>query len=125
MKDYFFRSYMRNTVFCLLESEYPTTRRVPHFAGRRVRMTDVAVELVDRQPSRVIWITFAFLAFDRHQDARAELALALPSLEPKSDEIVVGAADRFVAQAAAEAKGHLGHPHSSSKRASRSRSGDV
>jgi len=98
LKDYFFRSYMRNTVFCLLESEYPTTRRVPHFAGRRVRMTDVAVELVDRQPSRVIWITFAFLAFDRHQDARAELALALPSLEPKSDEIVVDAADRFVVQ---------------------------
>lgn len=87
----------------------PITCRLPHFAGRRVRMTDVAVELFDRQPSRVIWITFAFLAFDddghfdlatfdRHQRARTELALALPSLEPKSDEIVVDAADRFVAQ---------------------------
>jgi len=54
LKNYFVRSYMRNTVFFLLESEYPTTRRVPHFAGRRVRMTDVAVELIDRQPSRVI-----------------------------------------------------------------------
>ena len=87
----------------------PTTYRLPRFAGRRVRMTDVAVELIDRQPNRVIWITFAFLAFDddghfdlatfdRHQRARAELALALPSLEPKSDEIVVDAADRFVVQ---------------------------
>ena len=87
----------------------PTTCRLPRFAGRRVRMTDVAVELNDRQPSRVIWITFAFLAFDddghfdlatfdRHQRARAELALALPTLEPRSDEIVVDAADRFVAQ---------------------------
>lgn len=86
----------------------PTTCRLPRFAGRRVRMTDVAVELIDRQPSRVIWITFAFLAFDddgcfdlatfdRHQRARAELALALPSLEPRS-EGVVDAADRFVAQ---------------------------
>ena len=87
----------------------PTTYRLPRCAGRRVRMTDVAVELIDRQPNRVIWITFAFLAFDddghfdlatfdRHQRARAELALALPSLEPKSDEIVVDAADRFVVQ---------------------------
>ena len=87
----------------------PTTYRLPRFAGRRVRMTDVAVELIDRHPSRVIRMTFAFLAFDddghfdlatfdRHQRARAELALALPSLEPKNDEIVVDAADRFVAQ---------------------------
>ena len=86
----------------------PTCYRLPRFAGRRVRMTDVAVELIDRQPTRVIWITFAFLAFDddgyfdlatfdRHQRARAELALALPSLEPKR-EGVVDAADRFVAQ---------------------------
>ncbi len=71
-------------------------------------MTDVAVELIDRQPSRVIWITFAFLAFDgdgcfdfslfdRHQRARVELALALPSLGPRG-EGVVDAADRFVAQ---------------------------
>ena len=86
----------------------PTCYRLPRFAGRRVRMTDVAVELIDRQPTRVIWISFAFLAFDddgcfdlatfdRHQRARAELALAPPSLEPRS-EGVVDAADRFVAQ---------------------------
>lgn len=87
----------------------PTTCRLPRFAGSRVRMTDVAVALIDRQPSRVIWITFAFLAFDddgcfdfssfdRHQRARAELSLALPSLESKSEGVVVDAANRFVAQ---------------------------
>ena len=87
----------------------PTTCRLPRFAGSRVRMTDVAVELIDRQPSRVVWITFAFLTFDddgyfdlatfdRHQRARAELALALPSLEPTSEGVIVDAVDRFVAQ---------------------------
>ena len=87
----------------------PTRCRLPRFAGSRLRMSDVAVELIDRRPSRVIWITFGFLAFDddgcfdlssfdRHQRARAELALALPSLESKSDGIVVDAASRFVAQ---------------------------
>ena len=86
----------------------PTSCRFTRFAGTRMRMTDVAVELIDRQPIRVVWITFGFLAFDddgcfdlssfdRHQRARAELALALPSLEPKR-EGVVDAADRFVAQ---------------------------
>ena len=87
----------------------PTRCHLPRFAGSRARMTDVAVELIDRRPSRVIWITFGFLAFDndgcfdlssfdRHQRARAELALALPSLEPKSEGVVVEAANRFVAQ---------------------------
>jgi len=37
----------------------PTSHRIPRFAGARVRMTDVVVELLDRQPIRVIWITFA------------------------------------------------------------------
>ena len=87
----------------------PTSCRFPLFAGTRVRMTDVAVELIDRQPMCVAWITFGFLtfddegcfdanAFDRQQRARAELALALPTKEPKSEGIVVDAASRFVAQ---------------------------
>jgi len=37
----------------------PTSHRIPRFAGARVRMTDVVVELLDRQLIRVIWITFA------------------------------------------------------------------
>ena len=87
----------------------PTRCRLPRFAGRRLRMTDVAVELIDRRPSRVIWITFGFLgfddngcfdlsSFDRQQRARADLALALPSSAPKSEGIVIEAANRFVAQ---------------------------
>ena len=72
-------------------------------------MTDVAVELIDRQPIRVVWITFGFLAFDdeghldasafdRHQRARAELVWTLQSTEPKGEGSVVDAAHRFVAQ---------------------------
>jgi hypothetical protein len=87
----------------------PSSCRFTRFAGTRVRMTDVAVELIDRQPSRVVWITFGFLAFDddgyfdfnafdRHQRARAELALALTTTESKGERLVVDATDRFVAQ---------------------------
>jgi hypothetical protein len=87
----------------------PTCHRVPRFAGARVRMTDVVVELLDRQPTRVVWTTFAMLtfdgegyldpsAFDRHQRALAELALAPLSTEPEGAAPVVDAASRFVAQ---------------------------
>lgn len=87
----------------------PTSHRLLRFAGARVRMTDVAVELRRRQPIRVVRITFAFLtfdgdgyfdasAFDRHQRARAELGLASPITEPGGAETVVDAANRFVAQ---------------------------
>lgn len=65
----------------------PTSHCWPDFAGTRMRMTDVVVELLDRQPIRVVWITFGVVsfdshgyfdqgAFDRQQRARAELALA-------------------------------------------------
>lgn len=88
----------------------PTIYRFTRFSGARVRMTNVAVELLDRQPIRVVWITFGFLtfddegyfdasAFDLHQRARAELAWALPTKEePKGVGMVVDAAIRFVAQ---------------------------
>lgn len=87
----------------------PTMCRLPRFAGTRVRMTDVAVELMDREPVRVVWITFSFLtfdeegcfdtkAFDRHQMARAEMALAFSFNKPNSVGTVVDAANRFVAQ---------------------------
>jgi hypothetical protein len=38
----------------------PTSCRLTRFAGARVRMTNVAVELLDRQPIRVVWNTFGF-----------------------------------------------------------------
>jgi hypothetical protein len=87
----------------------PTSCRLTRFAGARVRMTNVAVELLDRQPIRVVWNTFGFLAFDvegyfdagtfdHHQRARAELALAPLAAEPKGAAIIVDATTRFVAQ---------------------------
>ena len=41
----------------------PTRWHLPPFAGSRPRMTDVAVELIDRRRSRAIWITFGSLPF--------------------------------------------------------------
>jgi len=87
----------------------PTSHRLRRFAGTRVRMTEVVVELLDRQAIRVIWTTFCFLAiddegclhsraFDRHQRARAELALAPLIAKAGSAATVVDAANRFVAQ---------------------------
>ena len=87
----------------------PTSCRFTRFAGTRVRMADVAIELIDRQPIGVVWITFGFFAFDddgyfdltafdRHQRARAELALASPTMDAKSERTVVDATNRFVAQ---------------------------
>jgi len=87
----------------------PTSHRLLRFAGARMRMTDVAVELQNRKPIRVVRITFGFLsfdrkgyfdasAFDRHQRARAELGLAVPIEETGGARTVVDAANRFVAK---------------------------
>lgn len=86
----------------------PTGHRFPRFAGSRARMTNVVVELVNRQPIRVVWTTYSTItfdgegrfdadAFDRHQRARAELALAL-LVANVGAATVVDAATRFVAQ---------------------------
>lgn len=87
----------------------PTSHPLPRFAGARVRMSDIVVELLDRQAIRVLWTTFGLLtfddegyfdprAFDRHQRARAERALAPLIAEARSAARVVDAASRFVAQ---------------------------
>lgn len=87
----------------------PTGHRFPRFAGSRVRMTDLVVEFVDRQPIRIVWTTYSILtfdgegrfdakAFDRHQRARAELALAPLVADSDGAAIVVDAATRFVDQ---------------------------
>ena len=87
----------------------PKKHPLLRFAGSRVRMSDVAVELVERQPIRVVWSTFDILAFDhhgrldveayqRHQAACAELGLVPPLIEPPNSGTVIDAAKRFVAQ---------------------------
>ena len=87
----------------------PTSHRLPRFAGTRVRMTNVGVELIDRQAVQVVWITVNVLtfddegyfdasSFDRHQRARAELGLAKLVDESTSAPTVIDAASRFVAQ---------------------------
>lgn len=87
----------------------PASCRLPRFAGARVRMADVGVQLQDRKPICVVWITLGLLtfdrkgcfdasAFDRHQRARAELGLVVPIAEPAGAGAVVNAANRFVAQ---------------------------
>ena len=88
----------------------PKSHRLPAFASTRARMSDVAVELVDGRPVRVVWSTFDILAFDdagrfdaaaylRHQRACAELGIAQPLIEARvSGGTVVDAATRFVVQ---------------------------
>src|SRR5215469_10923037 len=42
----------------------PANQRLPAFAGQRVRMANVIVELVAREPVRVARTTYSVLAFD-------------------------------------------------------------
>lgn len=87
----------------------PQGHPLTEFAGARVRMSDVAVELADGRPVRVVWSTFDILAFDgacrfdaqaylRHQRACAELGIAQPIAGTGCGGTVVDAATRFVVQ---------------------------
>ena len=87
----------------------PGSVRIQRFAGARVRMADVIVELIDRQPVHIAWITYGILGFDgdgyfelkayiRQQRALAELALAPVFDEPERGRKIVDAADRFVSK---------------------------
>lgn len=87
----------------------PKSYCLARFAGTRMRMTDVGIKLVNRQPICVVRITFSFVAFDaegyfdagaflRHQYARAEAGWDGQATEPGSNGKVVDASTRFVAQ---------------------------
>lgn len=87
----------------------PKNHPLANFSGARVRMSDVAVELVGGRPVRVVWSTFDILVFDgagrfdaqsylRHQRACAELGVAQPLAEAGRGGTVVDAATRFVVQ---------------------------
>jgi hypothetical protein len=87
----------------------PASHRLPQFAGQRVRMASIVVELDRGQPVRVVRRTFAVLGFDdeggldlgrfsRQQAALAEAALAPGLGESGGGGKLVEAASRFVAQ---------------------------
>ena len=88
---------------------FPKSHELPRFAGQRVRRAEVAVELMDRRPVRVVRTTFSILtfnsegflnraAFEQHQRARAELALAPALGPPARHATIVASAPRFVDQ---------------------------
>ena len=107
--DHLYR--LPNTKFALLRQD-PEKHRILQFAGQRVRLADVMVELVERQPTQVIQITFGMLifdevgrfdpqSFDRQQFARAEWVMAPASHGTKRNAAVVDAVNRFVAKGGA------------------------
>jgi hypothetical protein len=82
--------------------------RVVGFPGARVRSASLVVELVDRQPVRVVHRSFAFLHFDetgmldvarlnREQAHRMDAFLA-PVLAPETHGAVIHASSRFKAR---------------------------
>ena len=89
----------------------PANHCLSTFAGQRARMADVVVELVAREPVRVVRTTFSILTFDgegrldpgafeRQQFALAESVVA-PVFAASADESrqpVVEASARFIAQ---------------------------
>jgi hypothetical protein len=87
----------------------PQRHPLPRFAGSRVRLSEVAVEVVEQRPVRVVWSTFDLLVFDdrgrldvaayeRHQRACAEQGLTPPLAGTSCAGTVVDAARRFVVQ---------------------------
>ena len=100
---------LRNSTYELMLQD-PGSNPIPRFAGQRVRMADLLVELVDRQPIRVVRSAYGIFTFDadgcfdpstfrRQQWARAEQALAPLSTElGGTSTVVVDAKTRFVAQ---------------------------
>ena len=89
----------------------PAGHYLPDFAGQRARMASVVVELVARNPVRVVRNTFSILTFDaegrldpstweKQQFTLAEpvVARVFPALDDDSEQRVVDATSRFIAQ---------------------------
>ena len=87
----------------------PASNPITRFANKRVRMADLLVELLDRQPIRVVSSTYGIFTFnpdgcfdpntfERQQWALAEHALAPLSIEFGGTSTVIDAKTRFVAQ---------------------------
>ena len=82
-----------------------TRLRIPGFAGQRVRSAEVAVEMLNGRPVRVVRSVFTMLTFksdgtllptlqDRHARARVEQALALAARTRRAG--ITEAGTRFV-----------------------------
>ncbi len=87
----------------------PVSSPITRFVCQRVRMADLLVELLNRQPIRIVRSTYGIFTFnadgcfdpntfERQQWARAEQALAPLSIEVGGTSTVVDAKTRFVAQ---------------------------
>lgn len=88
----------------------PKTHRLERFAGQRVRMAEVIVEVRDRAPYAVVRLVYEMLGFDaegrldratfiRRNAALAELAIdpVVPRIA-EAEKAVVYAGSRFVAR---------------------------
>lgn len=102
---------LANTKFDLMLRD-PEKHGLLDFAGQRVRMADVVVEVDGCIPIRVLRSTFAILAFDnsgridsdrfgKQQWALAASALALALDIGKDKGAILDASDRFIAQGGA------------------------
>ena len=83
--------------------------RLPDFAGQRVRLASLVVELADRVPRRVVHANFSIVdigtdglldvaRLNAQQIARVESFMAGVLGEPRREAAVVDAATRFVAR---------------------------
>lgn len=89
----------------------PEGHRLERFAGQRVRMAEVIVEVRNRAPCAVVRVVYEMLGFDaeghmdratfiRQNAALAELAIdpLIPRLVEEAKVVVVDAGSRFVAR---------------------------
>jgi len=85
------------------------TVRLPDFAGQRVRLASLVVELADRVPRRVLHANFSIVdigtdglldvaRLNAQQIARVDSFMAGVLGEPRRGAVVVDAATRFVAR---------------------------
>lgn len=99
---------LRNTIFERLLRD-PQHYSMPAFAGQRVRMAEVLVQLADRKPLRVARRVYFVVSFDeagrldttrlqQQQWALAESAMDPVLNLPGNDDYVLDAASRFIAQ---------------------------
>ena len=105
-----------NTLWLLPSTKFdqmlrdPASHVISIFAGQRVRMADLVVELVNRVPVRVVRSTFAMLEFDHkgciaseefesRQAAIADTAISHAFISVNdSHEAIVEASTRFIAR---------------------------